>query len=266
MFDKLWSNWFNDINKYFDENDLDLEEVIVDPTKDNLEKIKQAINIDVRDIGTYEFCLYKMFINKLVQQPIYKSPVSELAKLLAIEAFSSRANIKKFLDKDNYNDDELIEIKNFINIDNPISIFELLKDMLIEPIESDEMDDLDYLPMLNITGLLTLDFITDNEINIFKDFNNIFSFINKNFAKIKLPNSYDQFMELCAQESKENYVLGVKFPDDTTLRALSTPIIGENKTLGDLALDIKNTYRTIGAEARKKMRDNLDNYLKQFLN
>lgn len=29
---------------------------------------------------------------------------------------------------------------------------------------------------------------------------------------------------------------------------------------------INNTYRTIGAEARKKMRDNLDNYLKQFLN
>lgn len=265
MFDKLWSNWFNAINKYFDENDLDLEEVIFDPTKDNLEKIKQAINIDVRDIGTYEFCLYKMFINKLVQQPIYKSPISEPAKLLTIEVFSSRANIKKFLDKDSYNDDELIEIKNFINIDSPISIFELLNDLRIGT-EYGDIDDLDYLPMFNITGILTLDFITDNEINIFKDFNNLFSFINKNFAKIQLPNSYDQFIELCVQELKENYVLGIKFPDDTALRALSTPIVGENKTLGDLALDIKNNYRTIGAEARKKMRDNLDNYLKQFLN
>lgn len=266
MFDKLWSNWFNDINKYFDDNNIDLDEIIYNPTKDTIQEIKRAINIDVRDIGTYEFCLFKMFINKLVQQPIYKSPISDPAKLLAIEVFSSRANIKKFLDKDNYTDAELLEIKNFINIDNPISIFELLNDIRIEPIEPDEMGDLDYLPMLNITGLLTLDFITDNEINIFKDFNNIFSFINTNFAKIKLPNSYDQFMKLCAQELKENYVLGVKLPDDTALRALSTPIVGENKTLGDLALDIKNTYRTIGAEARKKMRDNLDNYLKQFLN
>lgn len=265
MFDKLWSNWLNDITKYFDENNIDLDEIIQDPTKDTIDKLKQAIDIDFRAIGTYEFCLLKMFINKLVQQPVYKSPISEPAKLLVIEVFSSRANIKEFLDKDSYSDDELIEIKNFINIDNPISIFELLNDIRIGK-EPDEMDDLDYLPMLNITGILTLDFITDTEINIFKDFNNLFSFINKNFAKIQLPNSYDQFIELCVQELKENYILGIKFPDDNSLRALSTPIVGENKTLGDLALDIKNNYRTIGAEARKKMRDNLDNYLKQFLN
>lgn len=264
MFDKLWSNWFNDIDKYFDENDLDLEEIIIDPTKDNLEKIKQAINIDVRDIGTYEFCLYKMFVNKLVQQPIYKSPISEPAKLLTIEVFSSHTNIKKFLDKDSYNDDELSEIKQFIDIDKPISILALLNDIRIGK-EYGEIDDLEYLPIFEIKGIFDLDLFTDTEIELIKNFNDVFSFIDKNFATIQLPNSYDQFLKLGIQMLKENYILGIKFPDDDSLRALSTPIVGENKTLGDLAIDIKNNYIAIGAEARKKMRDNLNNYLKQFL-
>ena len=264
MFDKLWSNWFNDIDTYFDENDLDLEEIIIDPTKDNLEKLTQATNIDVSRIGTYEFCLYKMFINKLVQKSVYKSPISEPAKLLTIEAFSSHANIKKFLDKDSYNDDELSEIKQFININKPISILALLNDIRIGK-EYGEIDDLEYLPIFEIKGIFDFDLFTDTEIELIKNFNDVFSFIDKNFATIKLPNNYDQFLKLSISMLKENYILGIKFPDDDSLRALSTPIVGENKTLGDLAIDIKTNYIAIGAEARKKMRDNLNNYLKQFL-
>ena len=114
MFDKLWSNWLNDVTKYFNDNNIDLDEIIYDPTKDTIQEIKRATDIDFQAIGTYEYCLFKMFINKLVQQPVYKSPIGEAAKLLVIEVFSSRANIKKFLDKDNYTDAELLEIKNFI--------------------------------------------------------------------------------------------------------------------------------------------------------
>lgn len=264
MFDKLWSNWFNNITKYFDDNDIDLDEVIQDPTKDNIEKLKRAIDIDVREISTYEFCLCKMFINKLVQKSIYKSPISVQQRVLTIEDFSSHSNIKKFLDKDSYSDDELVEIKNFINIDNPISILELLNDIRIGK-EYGEIDDLEYLSILDLNGIFDLDLFTDTEIELTKNFNDVFSFIDKNFATIQLPNSYDEFLKLSIQMLKENYILGIKFPDDDSLRALSTPIVGENKTLGDLAIDIKINYIAIGAEARKKMRDNLNNYLKQFL-